>query len=132
MGTIVRAGTYKDLDLDFDRNPASGDLTFKKDDEAVKRSVRNLVLTNFWERPFHPELGSGVYDLLFENMTPLVDRNIQKSIFEVITIFEPRAEVIKIETRPDFDKNGYGVNIRFKVLATDTLASISLFLERTR
>ena len=130
MAGIVRTGTFIDLDLDFDRNPATNDITFKKDDEAVKRSVRNLVLTNFWERPFHPEIGSGVYDLLFENMSPLVDRNIQRAIIEVISIFEPRAVVEKVETL--MRNNGYEAKISFRIRASDTLASISLFLEKTR
>ena len=130
MAGIVRTGTFIDLDLDLDRIPATNDITFKKDDEAVKRSVRNLVLTNFWERPFHPEIGSGVYDLLFENMSPLVDRNIQRAIVEVISIFEPRAKVVKVET--SMRDNGYEAKISFRILASDTLASISLFLEKTR
>ena len=63
--------TYKDLDLDFGRNPITNDVNKIEDVDAVKRSVKNLVQTNFYERPFHPELGCGVRELLFENYTPL-------------------------------------------------------------
>ena len=73
--TKAQTTTYIDLDLDFTRNPATNDVSFKKDEEAIKRSVRNLVLTNFGERKFHPEIGSDAYGFLFENMSPLTAHN---------------------------------------------------------
>ena len=132
MSGIIKTGTYKDLDLDFIRNPATNDISFKKDDEAVKRSLRNLVLTNFYERKFHPEIGSGVYNLLFENMTPLVERGIERAIYEIVHIYEPRVSDLVVESNPKYDKNGYEVILKFKIAATDTLVNISLFLERLR
>jgi len=132
MSGIIKTGTYKDLDLNFNRNPATNDISVKKDDEAVKQSLRNLVLTNFYERKFHPELGSGVYNSLFENMTPLVEKDIERAIHEIIRIYEPRVSELVVEPNPRYDENGYEVAIRFKITATDTLVNISLFLERLR
>jgi phage baseplate assembly protein W len=132
MAGIIKAGTYKDLDLDFFKNSATNDVTVKKDDEAIKRSVRNLVLTNFYERKFHPEIGSGVYGLLFENMTPLVDRRIERAITEIISIYEPRVSGVSVESNPKYDENAYEVSIRFTIRAANTLAQITLFLERLR
>ena len=88
--TKARTTTYIDLDLDFTRNPATNDVSFKKDEEAIKRSVRNLVLTNFGERKFHPEIGSDAYGYLFENMSPLTAHNLEREVQEVIEIYEPR------------------------------------------
>ena len=72
--------TYKDLNLDFARHPVTNDLVKIEDVDAIKRSVRNLINTNFYERPFHPELGCGVRDLLFENYTPLTGIFIKRKI----------------------------------------------------
>ena len=76
--------TYKDLNLDFARHPVTNDLVKIEDVDAIKRSVRNLINTNFYERPFHPELGCGVRDLLFENYTPLTGIFIKRKIQEVL------------------------------------------------
>ena len=87
---------YKDLDLDFGRNIVTNDVNKLTDVEAVKRSVRNLINTNHFERPFHPEIGGNVRALLFENMTPLTALNLQRKIEEVLSNFEPRAKITQI------------------------------------
>ena len=83
--------TFKDLNLDFARNTVTNDVVKIEDVEAIKRSVRNLVNTNFYERPFHPELGCGVRQLLFEPFTPVTSIFIKRKVEEVITNYEPRA-----------------------------------------
>ena len=85
--------TYKDLDLDFTRHPVTNDVVKIEDVDAVKRSVKNLVQTNFYERPFHPELGCGIRELLFENFTPLTGIFIRRKVQEVLDNYEPRARV---------------------------------------
>ena len=87
---------YRDLDLFFSRKQGSGDVNKITDIEAVKRSVRNLVLTNFYEKPFHPEIGSGIRDMLFENMSPLTAAVLAKKVEDVIENFEPRARLIGV------------------------------------
>ena len=101
--------------------------------EAVKRSVRNLVLTNFYEKPFHPEIGSGVRDMLFENMSPLTAVVLAKKVEDVIENFEPRARLIGVRALPNLDRNEYEVTIEFFVVNTPTeLVDMTVFLEVLR
>ena len=124
--------TYSDLNLNFTRNPATGDVARLTDIEAVKRSVRNLVLTNLFERPFHPEIGSSVRALLFENVTPLNAILLEDRIREVIINFEERALITNVRVIDDADRNGYRVIINFQVLNSVENVSITEFLQRLR
>ena len=124
---------YKDLDLFFGKTQGSADISKITDIEAVKRSVRNLVLTNFYEKPFHPEIGSGVRDILFENMTPVTSVVLAKKIEDVIENFEPRARLIGVRALPNLDRNEYEVTIEFFVVNTPTeLVDMTIFLEVLR
>ena len=123
---------YKDLDLDFGRNTVTNDVNKLTDVEAVKRSVRNLINTNHFERPFHPEIGGNVRALLFENMTPLTALNLQRKIEEVLSNFEPRARVTQIIADPDIDRNGYRLELRFYVIGIQNPITVETFLERLR
>ena len=106
---------YKDLNLNFSANPVTGDVTTVTDVIAVKRSVRNLLLTNHYDRPFHPEIGSNVPALLFENVGPITGNQLQRAIEEMIGNFEPRARVENVECTPIVDQNKYSVSIYFYV-----------------
>jgi len=123
---------YKDLDLDFGRNIVTNDVNKLTDVEAVKRSVRNLINTNHFERPFHPELGGNVRGLLFEPMTPLTALNLQRKIEEVLTNFEPRANITQIIADPDIDRNAYRLSIKFYVIGVTNPITVETFLERLR
>ena len=123
---------YKDLDLDFGRNTVTNDVNKLTDVEAVKRSVRNLINTNHFERPFHPEIGGNVRALLFENMTPLTALNLQRKIEEVLSNFEPRAKITQIIADPDIDRNGYRLEIKFYVIGIQNPITVETFLERLR
>ena len=123
---------YKDLDLDFGRNTVTNDVNNLTDVEAVKRSVRNLINTNHFERPFHPEIGGNVRALLFENITPLTALNLQRKIEEVLSNFEPRAKITQIIADPDIDRNGYRLEIRFYVIGIQNPITVETFLERLR
>ena len=123
---------YKDLDLDFGRNAVTNDVNKLTDVEAVKRSVRNLINTNHFERPFHPEIGGNVRALLFENITPLTALNLQRKIEEVLNNFEPRAKITQILADPDIDRNGYRLEIRFYVIGIQNPITVETFLERLR
>ena len=123
---------WYDLDLDFTAHPVTKDIVLKRDVEAVKRSVRNLILTNPHERPFHPEIGSGITGILFENVTPTTAVVLQSEIRQVITNFEPRVRLIDISVLGDIDKNGYYVTIKFQVINIPNAVTIELFLERLR
>ena len=131
IARIVRQ--YSDLDLFFSRKRGSNDIAKITDIEAVKRSVRNLVLTNFYEKPFHPEIGSGVRDMLFENMTPITAVVLARKVEDVIENFEPRARLIGVRALPNLDRNEYEVTIEFFVVNTPTeLIDMTIFLEVLR
>jgi len=124
---------YNDLDLFFSKKSGSNDVTQITDVEAVKRSIRNLVLTNFYEKPFHPEIGSGIRDMLFENMTPITAVVLARKIEDVIENFEPRARLISVRSLPNLDRNEYEVTIEFFVVNTPTeLVDMTVFLEVLR
>ena len=123
---------YKDLDLDFGRNTVTNDVNKLTDVEAVKRSVRNLINTNHFERPFHPEIGGNVRALLFENMTPLTALNLQRKVAEVLNNFEPRINLQQVLARPDLDRNSYALKIMFYVIGVPEPVEVETFLERLR
>ena len=106
---------YKDLNLNFSINPVTSDVTTVTDVNAVKRSVRNLLLTNHYDRPFHPEIGSNVTALLFENLGPITGNLLSRAIEEMIGNFEPRARVTSVECNPVLSTNSYNVSIYFYV-----------------
>ena len=123
---------YKDIDLDFGRNVVTNDVNKLTDVEAVKRSVRNLIQTNHFERPFHPEIGGNVRALLFEPVTPLTALNLQRKIEEVLNNFEPRIKLVQILANPDIDRNRYQVQISFYVIGVSNPVTVETFLERLR
>jgi phage baseplate assembly protein W len=123
---------YSDLSLDLTLNPITKDVTILKDVEAVKRSVRNLVNTNHFERPFHPEIGGDVRALLFELVTPLTALQLERKIEEVLVNFEPRCKLNQVVVKDDMDSNGYRVFISFYVLNVPEPVTVETFLERLR
>ena len=110
------ARIYSDLNLDFLQNTATKDIQKIEDVEAVKRSVRNLINLNHYEKPFHPEVGSNLRAMLFELMTPQMNHVISKQIQKLITNYEPRARLVQVATIPDFDRNAYNCKIFFYVV----------------
>ena len=123
---------YKDLDLNFGRNTVTNDVNRLTDVESVKRSVRNLINTRHYERPFHPEIGCGVRDLLFEPVTPLTAINLQRKVEEVLLNFEPRINLVQILATPDIDRNSYHLRIMFYVVGVSDPVTVETFLERLR
>ena len=124
---------YIDLDLFFQRKEPSNDVNTITDIQAVKRSVRNLVLLNPYEKPFHPEISSGVRGMLFELMTPFVAAQLTKKVEDVINNFEPRARLVSVRSIPDYDRNAYEVSVEFYVVNTPTeLVDLTVMLERLR
>lgn len=130
--TVARKYTYADLDLSFSPNPMTGDINPVKDIEAIKRSVQNLILTNYQERPFQPEIGSGVRGLLFELADPITTHSIEQAIRRTIKNFEPRVAVIGVQVFDDVDNNTYNVTIAFQLIASEKVGNISIILERLR
>ena len=128
---------YKDISLYFTRNPVSGDISQVTDVQDIKRSVRNLVLTNRWDRPFHPEIASRVRESLFEMFTPITINVIRNAIEDVLRIYEPRVDVTEVVVEdPEFnymDQNTLPIKIFFTLKnAPETLENVNVVLERIR
>ena len=130
--SIRSAKIYRDLDLDFQKNTATSDIQKLSDVEAVKRSVRNLINTNHYERPFHPEIGSNLRAMLFENITPQMTHAISKQIDLLLKNFEPRIRLVQINVQPFIERNGYRAQISFFVVNTPERVEMESFLERLR
>ena len=124
---------YTDLDLFFGKKSSDSDIQKVTDIQAVKRSIRNLVQLNTYEKPFHPEIAGGVREMLFELMTPITAQIIAKQIENVINNFEPRARLVGVRVQPDLDRNLYEVAIEFYVVNAPTeLVDLTVMLERLR
>jgi len=123
---------FRDIDLDFNRNTVTNDVNVVEDVIAIKRSVKNLVQTNFYERPFHPELGCGVRGLLFENFTPLTMIYMKRKIEEVLVNYEPRISLTAVNVDDDQDRNRLVVDIHFRIIGLEGPQVVSTFLQRIR
>jgi phage baseplate assembly protein W len=123
---------YKDLNLGFQQNSATKDIQKLTDVEAVKRSVRNLINTNHYEKPFHPEIGSNLRAMLFENITPQMTHVISKSVEMLLKNYEPRCRLVQVNTQPMFDRNAYACQIFFYVVNHTEPVTVETFLERLR
>ena len=129
---VNRNPDYSDLDMDFVANPATGDVNILNGEQAIKRSVRNLVLTNYYERKFNSTLGSDVSALLFDLAGPLTVINIQDAIKGVINNFEPRVRLTDVTVKDDSDNNGYNVTLEYIILNRNSPVISTMFLERIR
>ena len=123
---------FSDIDLNFTRNTITSDIIKVEDVIAVKRSVKNLVQTNFYERPFQPELGCGVRELLFENFTPMTKVFLEKKIQEVLLNYEPRIDLQSVKVDDDQDNNRLVVDIYFYVVGVPGPQVVQTFLQRVR
>ena len=124
---------YSDLDLFFGRKTVGNDVNRVTDIQAVKRSLRNLINLNAFEKPFHPEISGGVREMLFENITPMLAAVLARKIEDVIINFEPRCRLVSVRAIPDYDRNIYNVSIEFYVVNAPTeLVDLSIMLERLR
>ena len=134
MATVTTNNTreFSDLDLNFTIHPVRKDINRTTGDMAVINSIKNLVLTNHYERPFQPSIGSNVRRLLFENLDNLTASSIEKEIEQVVKNFEPRARVTKVNAVADFDKNGFKVTMEFYIINRTSPITINFFLERIR
>ena len=124
---------YSDLDLFFSRKTSNGGVNKITDVQAVKRSIRNLVQLNTYDKPFHPEISGGVLEMLFENMSPITGHVIARKVELVIENFEPRARLVSVSCTPDFDRNAYEVTVEFYIVNAPTeLVDLTVMLERLR
>jgi|TARA_A200000113_G_scaffold97444_1_gene87265 phage baseplate assembly protein W len=124
---------FKDLNLNFAPNLVTNDVSKLTDIEAIKRSVRNLVQLNHYEKPFHPEIGSNIRATLFENLSPITAALLSRNIETVIKTYESRVELSNIKAIPNIDRNAYDVRIEFFVVnSPGELVTLDVLLERVR
>ena len=129
---IQSSRSFKDLDLNFTIHPVHKDINTHKAEYAVINSVKNLILTNHFERPFQPEVGSNIRRLLFENVDVILAAQIEREIEETINNFEPRVEISSTTAIPSPDENGYKIRLEFFVINNPDPITINFFLERIR
>ena len=123
---------WKDLDLNFTAHPTTGDITILEDAEAVKRSVKNIVLLSRYEKPFHPDINVGIKELLFEPLSPITAMHIRQNIISSLTQYEPRANLLEVQVLADFDKNAFSIKIYFRILNILDPITVDLTLKRLR
>lgn len=130
--TVNQVREFKDLDLNFTVHPIKKDINILSGDRAVINSVKNLILTNLYEKPFLPEFGSNIRKLLFENLDPVIATMLQREIEEVLRIFEPRVKVSNVTVTPNYDANAFAVTIQFFILNSTRPINVNFLLERIR
>ncbi len=123
---------WKDLDLDFDAHPVTGELSILEDEESVKRSVRNLVLMARYEKPFNPAIQCGIRQMLFEPLSPITALHMRQNIISAIKQFEPRAHLMEVQVLAKTDQNAFSIEIYFRVKNAQNVVSLDLTLERLR
>lgn len=130
--TIQTERIFRDLDLNFTIHPVKKDINTHKNEFAIINSIKNLILTNHYERPFQPDLGGNIRRLLFEQVDSVTAAQIEREITEVIGNFEPRAQVSKVEAIPAPDENKYQIYLEFFIINSSAPITINFFLERIR
>lgn len=128
---VARTRTYKDIDLTFAKRP-DNDVYKKTDAAAVKQSVKNILLTNYAEKPFLPEYGANLNDFLFNLDTEFDDDLLEDAIIQSIRDYEPRAQVLNVNVNTQSDYNSVSATVTFRVISTNETVSINLDLTRLR
>lgn len=123
---------FSDLDLNFTAHPVTKDISRRYDENAIKASLKNLILTSNYERPFHSEIGSQVRALLFEPATPMTRALLERSIEDLVTNFEPRVQLINVQADVSDENNAVYISVEFKIVNTERPLTLELVLERTR
>ena len=125
--------TFKDLSVTFKKHPVTDDLVQVKDKAAIVQAIQGILLTRKGERPFQPNLGCDVQNMLFEPLDYASAGSIKQEIRETVSRYEPRITVGKIICKPDFDNNGYNVEMQYTIIGReDVPVGIEFILERTR
>ena len=130
MANNVR--TFADLNFNFTTHPSTADVVKVEDEEAVKNSIRNLIQTKNFDRPFHPEIGCGIHNLLFDNFTPLTIQLARKAVEDVLRAYEPRAEILDIQVTSPADSNELQITVTFRLINADNPIKVTTILDRAR
>lgn len=132
MNNNFNTRIYSDFDLDFIPHPLTGDIVMKYNDEAIKRAIRQLVLLDSYEKPFHPQIAGGVYQMLFEPMGRGTAISIESRLRFLITQFEKRCDIDDIIVDPNYTGDGYDITIIYKIVNQLDPIEQKIFLQRVR
>jgi phage baseplate assembly protein W len=132
MATSFTSRQYRDLDLNFNIHPLRKDINKNLDEIAVVNSIKNIVSTNFYEKPFQPDYGSNVRRMLFENLDVITASALEREIQQSVTNFEPRVDLLSVKVSPDVDQNAFKVEMQFSILNRSDPVTINFLLERLR
>lgn len=124
--------TFSDIDLNFGAHPVTKDVSKKYDDYAIKQSIKSLILTRNFERPFHSEIGTPLSSLMFEQVSPVAAQLIKKVIEQTIINFEPRVVLSDVQVKFSPDNNSVYCSIEYRIVNTSTPQIVNLTLKRTR
>ena len=132
ISVVSRKKGWADLNLKLTRHPIRKDIMPLKDDEAIKNSVKNLVLTNFFERPFQPRVGANLRGLLFEPADPITKYELSDGIKQVLVDYEPRIRVTRVGIEDQSDRNAYRITVHFQIIEMDLNTEVEIVLQRLR
>jgi phage baseplate assembly protein W len=130
--TVKKDLIYSDFLLNLDKHPLNGGLARVINEDSVKQSIKNLILTEIFERPYQPQLGSKLYSLLFEPMNDMTVNLMRNTITDTIRLYEPRARVLGVDIFPVDERNEYNVNITFSLINTIGEIQLDLIIKRIR
>lgn len=124
--------TFSDIDFNFGKHPVTSDVAKKYDDYAIKQSIKSLILTKNYERPFHSEIGSQITALLFEPVSPVTAQILKKVIEQTIINFEPRVNLTQVDIKFSPDNNAVYCSIQYRIINTSVPQTVNLTLKRSR
>ena len=132
LQTYERKNLYKDFDISFSVNPIPGDLGTKTDANAINQSLKNIINTNFFERPFQPLFGGNIRALLFELADPITINDLKTNIESVIDNYEPRVAVDFVRVDDLSDQNAYHITIQYRIVKSSIVNTFETVLKRLR
>jgi phage baseplate assembly protein W len=124
--------TFADINFNFTSHPSTADIVKNEDEEAVKGAIRNLISTKNFDRPFHPEIGCGIHNILFDNFSPLTIQLARKAVGDILRAYEPRAEILDIQVTSPQDSNELQITVVFRLINADNPLKVTTILNRTR
>ena len=128
--SFTESRSFKDLSVGFTRNANTKDVAIVKNDNAIKQAVKNLILTVPGEKPFQPEIGSRISDLLFEPLDTFTSDSIKQEVINTISQYEPRVRIVNVFVKANFDKNSFDVELRYQIVGLPPVESIEFVLQR--
>lgn len=128
--SFTESRSFKDLSVGFTRNANTKDVAIVKNDNAIKQAVKNLILTVPGEKPFQPEIGSRISELLFEPLDPFTSDSIKQEVINTISQYEPRVRIVNVFVKANFDKNSFDVELRYQIVGLPPVETIEFVLQR--